>query len=74
MGHFLSTLAGVPLGDVLVNNIQAVNISGNDCLTVSLWITGVDGMCRCTHMHVLCSIYRGGGAVGARNGHKRRFK
>ena len=43
MGHFLSTLAGVPLGDVLVNDIQAVNISGHDCLTASLWITGVDG-------------------------------
>ena len=48
MGHFLSTLAGVPLGDVLVNNIQAVNISGNDCLTAILWITGVDGVYRGT--------------------------
>ena len=45
MSHFLSTLAGVPLGDVLVSDIQAVNISGHDCLTALLWITGVDGMC-----------------------------
>ena len=44
LGHFLSTLAGVPLGDVLVNDVRAVNISGQDCLTASLWITGVDGM------------------------------
>ena len=43
MGHFLSTLAGVPLGDVLVNDVQAVNMSGSDCLTASLWITGVNG-------------------------------
>ena len=47
MGHFLSTLAGVPLGDVLVNDVRVVNISGHDCLSVSLWITGVDGMCIC---------------------------
>ena len=45
MGHFLSTLAGVPLGDVLVSDVRAVNISGSDCLTASLWITGVDGKC-----------------------------
>ena len=45
MGHLLSTLAEVPLGDVLVNDVQAVNISENDCLTASLWITGVDGVC-----------------------------
>ena len=44
MGHYLSLSAGVPLGDVLVNDVQAVNISGSDCLTASLWITGVDGM------------------------------
>ena len=74
MGHFLSTLAGVPLGDVLVSDVQAVNISGHDCLTASLWITGVDGMCRCMHMHDLCGIYKGEGAVKAGNGHKRIFK
>ena len=45
MGHLLSTLAEVPLGNVLVNDVQAVNISENDCLTASLWITGVDGVC-----------------------------
>ena len=44
MGYFLSTLAGVPLGDVLVNDVKAVNISGSDCLTASIWVTGVDGM------------------------------
>ena len=47
LSHFLSTLAGVPLGDVLVNDVQAVNISGSDCLTASLWITGVDGVFTC---------------------------
>jgi len=36
-------VAGVPLGDVLVKDIKAVNISGSDCLTASLLITGVDG-------------------------------
>ena len=40
--------AGVPLGDVLVNDVIAVNISGNDCLTAILWITGVDGVYRGT--------------------------
>ena len=45
MGHFLSTLAEVPLGDVIVNDVKAVNISGNDCLTATIWVTGVDGMC-----------------------------
>ena len=44
MGHFLSTLAGVPLGNVLVNDVQATNINGSDCLTASIWVTGVDGM------------------------------
>ena len=43
LSHFLSTLAGVPLGDVLVKDVKAMNISGSDCLTASLWITGVDG-------------------------------
>ena len=47
MGHFLSTIAGVPLGDVLVNDVRVMNISGHDCLTASLWVTGVDGMCIC---------------------------
>ena len=45
MGHFLSTLAGVPLGDVLVNDVQTANISGHNCLTASIRVTGVDGMC-----------------------------
>ena len=45
MGHYLSSLAGVPLGDVLVNDIQTVNISGHDCLTASIRVTGVDGVC-----------------------------
>ena len=43
MGHFLARLARVPLGDVLVNDVQAVNISGSDCLTASIRVTGVDG-------------------------------
>ena len=55
MGHFLSTLAGVPLGDVLVNDVQAVNISGSYCLTVSIRVTGVDGM------SVVCVGDGGGG-------------
>ena len=45
MGHYLACFAGVPLGDVLVKDVQAVNISGNDCLTASLWITGENGAC-----------------------------
>ena len=44
VGHALSTLAGVPLGDVLVYNVQVMNISGSDCLTASIWITGVNGI------------------------------
>ena len=54
MGHFLSSLAGVPLGDVLVNDVQTVKISGSDCLTASLWITGVDGACN--YRGVTCSL------------------
>ena len=38
-------MAGVPLGHVLVSDVRAVNISGSDCLTALLWITGVDGVC-----------------------------
>ena len=45
LGHFLSLSAGVPLGDVLVNDVQAVNINGSDCLTALLWITGQNGAC-----------------------------
>ena len=45
MSHFLSLAAEVPLGDVIVNDVQAVNISGNECLTASLWITGGNGVC-----------------------------
>ena len=26
-----------------MNDVQVVNINGSDCLTASLWITGVDG-------------------------------
>ena len=44
MGHYISMVAGVPLGDVLVNDVKAVNISGNECLTTSIRVTGVDGM------------------------------
>ena len=51
MGHSLSSLAEVPEGDVLVNDVQAVNISGSDCLTASLWITGLNGVCN--YMKVL---------------------
>ena len=57
MGHFLASLAWVPLGDVLVNDVQAVNISGSDCLTASIRVTGVDGM------SVVCGWGRGGGSV-----------
>ena len=44
MGHFLSNLSGVPLGDVIVNDVRAVNISGSDCLTASVRVTGVNGI------------------------------
>ena len=44
MGYYISKVAGVPLGDVLVNDVKAVNISGNECLTTSIKVTGVDGM------------------------------
>ena len=54
MGHFLSTMAGVPLGDVLVNDVQAVSISGHYCLTASIRVTGVDGMCHFTHVYCVC--------------------
>ena len=59
MGHFLSLSAGVPLGDVLVNDVQAVNINGSDCLTASLWITGQNGACNYTGdiATVLSDIY-----------------
>ena len=48
MGHFLSAVAGVPLGDVLVSDVQAVNFGGHYCLTASIRVTGVDGTCHCT--------------------------
>ena len=44
MGHYISMVAGVPLGDVLVNDVKAMNFSGNDCLSTSIRVTGVDGM------------------------------
>lgn len=44
MGYYLSTVAGVPLGDVLVNDVQKENISGSDCLTASIMVTGMDGI------------------------------
>ena len=44
MGYYLSSVAGVPLGDVLVNDVQQENISGSDCLTASIRVTGMDGM------------------------------
>ena len=56
MGHFLSSVAGVPLGDVLVIDVQAVNISGHYCLTALLWVTGVDGMCHFTHVSVCMCV------------------
>ena len=43
MGHFLSSLANVSSGDVLVNDVKGETISGHDCLTASLWITGING-------------------------------
>ena len=43
MGHFLSSLANVSNGDVLVNDVKGETISGHDCLTASLWITGING-------------------------------
>lgn len=49
LGHFLSMVAGIPLGDVLVKDVQAVNISGNECLTASLWIAGVNGIYECLY-------------------------
>ena len=37
----------------MVNDVQAVNISGQDCLTASLWITGVDGTYVCAQAREL---------------------
>ena len=59
LSHFLSLAAEVPLGDVIVNDVQAVNISGNECLTASLWITGGNGVCVCE-----CAFVWGWGWVG----------
>ena len=56
MGHFLSTMAGVPLGDVLVNDVQAVSIGGHSCLTALIRVTGVDGMCHFTHACVCMCV------------------
>ena len=56
MGHFLSTVAEVTLGDVLVNDVQAANISGSDCLTASIWVTGVNGTYVCMLLCVLCAV------------------
>ena len=50
-------MAGVPLGDVLVNDVTAVNISGSDCLTASLWITGVDGVLHVVTVECYYKIY-----------------
>lgn len=43
VGDSVASSAAVPLGDVLVNYINKTTINGHDCLTVSLWITGIDG-------------------------------
>ena len=56
LGHSISRAAEVPLGNVLVNNVEAVNISGSDCLTASLWITGVNGACNYGMSSSLLSI------------------
>ena len=56
MGHFLSTVAGVPLGDVLVSDVQAVTMGGHYCLTASIQVTGVDGMCHFTHVCVYVCV------------------
>ena len=44
-------MAGVPLGDVLVSDVQAATISGHYCLTASIRVTGVDGMCHFQHVY-----------------------
>ena len=43
MANAMATAAGVPLGDVLVYDAQTVDIRGNDCVTVTMRLTGVDG-------------------------------
>ena len=43
MANAMANAAGVPLGDVLVYDAQAVNMSGNACITVTMRFTGVDG-------------------------------
>lgn len=41
LSHYISQFAEVPLGNVIVIDVKAVN--GSDCLIVSLWITGMNG-------------------------------
>ena len=43
MANAMANAAGVPLGDVLVYDAQAVNMRGNACITVTMRFTGVDG-------------------------------
>ena len=43
MGYNLSLAADVPLGDVLLIKVTKEVINSHDCLTASLWITGVNG-------------------------------
>ena len=43
MANAMANAAGVPLGDVLVYDAQAVNMGGNACITVTMRFTGVDG-------------------------------
>ena len=43
MGYNLSLAADVPLGDVLLIKVTKEKINSHDCLTASLWITGVNG-------------------------------
>ena len=51
MGYNLSLAAEIPLGFVLVKDIHDKRINDKDCLTVSLWILGLNGTgkyCICT--------------------------
>ena len=43
MGDSIASSAFVRMGDVLVNSMEETIMNGTDCLTASLWITGLNG-------------------------------
>ena len=61
MGYNLSLAAEIPLGFVLVKDINEQRINDNECLTVSLWILGLNGTCKycaCTASVMLVNVDR----------------